>query len=59
MQFNSVAFLFCFFPLFLAVYYLIPGSLKNWVMVLASLLFYYQGGSNKVLVLGLLVGTKR
>lgn len=57
MQFNSVAFLFCFFPLFLAVYYLIPGSLKNWVMVLASLLFYYQGGSNKVLVLGLLVGT--
>ena len=57
MQFNSVPFLFYFFPLFLAVYYLIPASFRNWVLVLGSLVFYYQAGVNKPLVLGLLLGT--
>lgn len=57
MQFNSVLFLFCFFPLFLAVYYLFPRSWRNGLLVLGSLVFYYYAGSNKFLVLGLLIGT--
>lgn len=57
MQFNSISFLFCFLPLFLAVYYLFPGAWRNTVLVAGSLVFYFFAGSNKVLVMGLLVGT--
>ena len=57
MQFNSVIFLFCFFPLFLAVYYLFPRDWRVGLLTLASLIFYYYAGSNKVLVMGLLIST--
>ena len=57
MQFNSVNFLFCFLPLFLAAYYLIPAAWRNALLVLSSLLFYYFAGSNKWLIMGLLIGT--
>lgn len=57
MQFNSALFLFCFFPLFLAVYYLLPAAWRSALLVLGSLVFYFQAGSNKLLVMGLLVGT--
>ena len=38
MVFNSVVFLFCFLPLSLLLYYLVPGRAKNAVL-LASILF--------------------
>lgn len=57
MQYNSVLFLFCFFPLFLAVYYIFPVSWRNGLLVLGSLLFYFHAGSNKLLIMGLLIGT--
>ena len=57
MQFNSTIFLFCFLPLFLAVYYLFPAAWRNTWLVAGSLAFYFCAGSNKVLVMGLLVGT--
>lgn len=57
MQFNSIAFLFCFLPLFLAVYHLFPSAWRTGLMMAGSLVFYYFAGSNKVLVLGLLIGT--
>ena len=57
MQFNSIAFLFCFLPLFLAVYYLFPGPWRTGLLMAASLVFYYFAGSNKLLVMGLLIGT--
>lgn len=47
MQVTSVSFLFCFFPAFLAVYYILPRNLRSFVLTLGSLLFYFLacGGS--------------
>ena len=44
MVFNSVVFLFCFFPLALLAYYLVPGRGKNVVLLVESLLFYCWTG---------------
>ena len=40
MVFNSVVFLFCFLPLSLLLYYLVPGRAKNAVLLAESLIFY-------------------
>ena len=45
MNFNSVVFLFCFMPLALGLYYLVPGRVKNAVLLVESLLFFCRGGS--------------
>ena len=37
MNFNSVVFLFCFMPLALGLYYLVPGRVKNAVLLVESL----------------------
>lgn len=44
MVFNSVVFLFCFLPLALLAYYLVPGRGKNAVLLVESLLFYCWTG---------------
>ena len=44
MVFNSVVFLFCFLPLALLAYYLVPGRGKNVVLLAESLLFYCWTG---------------
>ena len=44
MVFNSVVFLFGFLPLALLLYYLVPGKLKNAVLLLESLAFYCWTG---------------
>ena len=44
MVFNSVVFLFCFLPLALLVYYLVPGKGKNAVLLLESMIFYCWTG---------------
>ena len=43
MLFSSIVFLFTFLPVTLLVYYLVPGRLKNIVLLLASLVFYAWG----------------
>lgn len=43
MVFSSFAFLFCFLPAFLLVYFLVPGRWKNAVLFTGSLIFYYYG----------------
>ncbi len=43
MLFSSVTFLYAFLPLTLLVYFLVPRKLKNAVLLLASLFFYYFG----------------
>lgn len=43
MVFSSLAFVFCFLPLFFAIYLLSPKSLKNFILFLASLVFYTYG----------------
>ena len=45
MNFNSVVFLFCFMPLALGLYYLVPGRVKNAVLLVESLLFFCWGGN--------------
>lgn len=69
MLFSSVPFLFYFLPCVLLVYFLVPGTLKNGVLLLASLLFYGWGEPRYLLVMlasivqgyvfGLLIGKLR
>ena len=43
MAFNSSLFLLYFLPVFLAVYFLLPGKSKNWFLLIVSVLFYSWG----------------
>ncbi|MCX6303948.1 MAG: MBOAT family protein [Bacteroidetes bacterium] len=51
MDFNNTVFLFLFLPVFLAIYYIAPGKLKNVVLILFSLVFYTWGDNILVLLL--------
>lgn len=51
MVFSSVIFLLFFFPLVFTVYRLAPLSVKNWVLLLASLVFYAWGAPKFIFVL--------
>ena len=51
MLFSSLSFLYIFLPLVLIIYYLVPGRLKNLILLLFSLLFYYIGEQKLVLLL--------
>ena len=50
MVFSSIPFLYYFLPAVLAVYFLVPGGLKNAVLLLSSL-FFYGWGEPKLLML--------
>ena len=43
MVFNSIFFIFCFLPVFMLIYYLVPGKLRNLLLFLGSLIFYAWG----------------
>lgn len=43
MIFSSLEFIFRFLPVFLAVYFAVPRSWKNWVLLGGSLYFYIHG----------------
>lgn len=43
MVFSSLLFLFIFLPLFLMIYYVAPKSLRNFILFIASLIFYAWG----------------
>ena len=43
MLFSSITFLYAFLPLTLLVYFLVPKSWRNGVLLLASLIFYFFG----------------
>ncbi len=51
MLFNSLFFIFIFFPLFLALYFLVPAKLKNLMLLIASLAFYSFGEGLYTLIL--------
>ena len=51
MVFSSIAFLLYFLPLFLLVYYLSPKKLKNYVVLLFSVVFYAWGAPKFVFIL--------
>lgn len=43
MIFSSITFLFFFLPVVLSIYYIVPRKLKNLVLLVASLFFYFYG----------------
>jgi alginate O-acetyltransferase complex protein AlgI len=51
MMFSSAAFIFGFLPLFFAIYFATPSRLRNRVILLASLLFYYIDGGILTIIL--------
>ncbi len=51
MSFNNIAFLFAFLPIVLILYYVVPGKIKDLVLVLGSLIFYAWGAPIYVLLL--------
>ena len=51
MVFSSQLFLYGFMPIFFSLYYLIADQRKNWLILIASLVFYGIGAGGTVLVL--------
>lgn len=51
MVFSSITFLFYFLPITLAIYYIVPNKLKNIVLLIASLAFYFYGEPKYVLLM--------
>lgn len=43
MVFSSLQFIFIFIPIFFGIYYYVPNRLKNMVLLLGSLYFYFVG----------------
>ncbi|MBO5179006.1 MAG: MBOAT family protein [Clostridia bacterium] len=43
MVFSSIPFLYYFLPIVLCIYFIVPSKLKNIVLLLSSLFFYYWG----------------
>ena len=51
MVFSSIAFLFYFLPITLALYYVLPKRCRNIVLLIASLIFYAYGEPKYVLIM--------
>ena len=51
MVFSSITFLFYFLPIVLGIYYIVPNKIKNLVLLLASLFFYFYGEPKYVVIM--------
>ncbi len=51
MVFSSITFLYYFLPILLITYILVPNKLKNFTLLLFSLLFYFYGEPKYILIL--------
>ena len=51
MLFSSIPFLYYFLPTVLIVYFLVPKCLKNTVLLVSSLFFYYWGEPKYVILM--------
>ena len=51
MVFSSITFLYYFLPILLIVYYLVPKKFRNIVLLIFSLIFYFYGEKNIILLL--------
>ncbi|MDA5557655.1 MBOAT family O-acyltransferase [Shimia sp. MMG029] len=56
MVFSAPIFVFGFLPLFLATYYVVPRSARNWLILLASTVFYAWWRADALLVLYAIAG---
>lgn len=55
MVFSSAIFLFLFLPILFIIYFISPKKLKNYILLLFSLIFYYFGGPSYILIMLLIV----
>lgn len=51
MLFSSISFLYYFLPILLIIYFIVPNKLKNIVLLVASLLFYFYGEPKYIIIL--------
>lgn len=51
MVFSSISFLYYFLPITLFVYFIAPKKVKNFILLFASLLFYFYGEPRYILIL--------
>ena len=51
MVFSSITFLFYFLPIVLGIYYIVPNKMKNVVLLLSSIFFYFYGEPKYVLIM--------
>jgi len=51
MVFSSITFLFYFLPIVLGIYYIVPNKMKNTVLLLASIFFYFYGEPKFVVIM--------
>ena len=51
MIFSSITFLFYFLPIVLGIYYIVPNKMKNVVLLLASIFFYFYGEPKYVIIM--------
>ena len=51
MVFSSITFLFYFLPIVLGIYYIVPDKMKNIVLLLASIFFYFYGEPKYVIIM--------
>lgn len=51
MVFSSITFLYFFLPIVLIFYFIMPGKYKNYILLLASLFFYFCGEPKYTLLL--------
>ena len=43
MLFSSITFLYVFLPIVIVLYFIVPYKIKNYILLMASLLFYAWG----------------
>ena len=55
MVFSSITFLFYFLPIVLLSYYLVPKKVKNIVLLISSLFFYFWGEPKNILIMILMI----
>ncbi|MBE5934761.1 MAG: MBOAT family protein [Lachnospiraceae bacterium] len=51
MLFSSITFLYVFLPIIVALYFIVPYKVKNYVLLLASLIFYAWGEPKYIIIM--------
>ena len=51
MEFSTISFAYYFIPIVMLIYFIVPFKLKNIVLLISSLFFYFWGESSYLLVM--------
>lgn len=55
MVFTSSIFIFLFLPILFIIYFISPKKIKNYILLIFSLIFYYFGGPSYIIIMLLIV----